>query len=313
MPETKIGFYTDVGGSFILSRLDENLGTYLALTGARVKGIDAFYAGFATHYVPSERLPILEQRLQELPNDNMDVVNSAIEEFVEESSFGKSEYQHRYSLAPVLNSIKECFKFKTMEEIIEALNNEKDNAEWAKETLALLAKMSPTSLKVNLELLHLAKNLSMKDCMNMESQLTNKMLHNHDFVEGVFELLVRKSNAPKWSPATLPEVSLDQIRTQYFLNPVKEVALEFYNDIDFMVHPYSKYTLPSEQKIRAVVTGEDPDAGDNAFSKEELINYFAKLYSDKVGVREKVSDVINRNTIKNPHDDVGISTLSWNY
>ncbi|OMH81449.1 3-hydroxyisobutyryl-CoA hydrolase, mitochondrial [Zancudomyces culisetae] len=313
MPETKIGFYTDVGGSFILSRLDENLGTYLALTGARVKGIDAFYAGFATHYVPSERLPILEQRLQELPNDNMDVVNSAIEEFVEESSFGKSEYQHRYSLAPVLNSIKECFKFKTMEEIIEALNNEKDNVEWAKETLALLAKMSPTSLKVNLELLHLAKNLSMKDCMNMESQLTNKMLHNHDFVEGVFELLVRKSNAPKWRPATLPEVSLDQIRTQYFLNPVKEVALEFYNDIDFMVHPYSKYTLPSEQKIRAVVTGEDPDAGDNAFSKEELINYFAKLYSDKVGVREKVSDVINRNTIKNPHDDVGISTLSWNY
>lgn len=37
MPETGIGFFCDVGGTYILSRLGA-LGMYLALTGARLKG-----------------------------------------------------------------------------------------------------------------------------------------------------------------------------------------------------------------------------------------------------------------------------------
>lgn len=40
MPETAIGFFPDVGGSFFLPRLDGVLGRYLALTGARLKGQD---------------------------------------------------------------------------------------------------------------------------------------------------------------------------------------------------------------------------------------------------------------------------------
>jgi 3-hydroxyisobutyryl-CoA hydrolase len=41
MPETAIGLYPDVGGSFFLSRMfDGEVGTYLGLTGARLKGID---------------------------------------------------------------------------------------------------------------------------------------------------------------------------------------------------------------------------------------------------------------------------------
>ena len=43
MPETKIGFFPDVGGSFFLSRMDGEVGTYLALTGARLHGIDVLY------------------------------------------------------------------------------------------------------------------------------------------------------------------------------------------------------------------------------------------------------------------------------
>lgn len=40
MPETAIGFFPDVGGSFFLPRLEGALGMYLGLTGARLKGID---------------------------------------------------------------------------------------------------------------------------------------------------------------------------------------------------------------------------------------------------------------------------------
>lgn len=38
MPENKIGFFTDVCGGYFLSRLRNNIGYYLGLTGARLKG-----------------------------------------------------------------------------------------------------------------------------------------------------------------------------------------------------------------------------------------------------------------------------------
>ena len=38
MPEVKIGFYTDVGFSYMLSRIRDNIGFYLGLTGASLKG-----------------------------------------------------------------------------------------------------------------------------------------------------------------------------------------------------------------------------------------------------------------------------------
>lgn len=40
MPETSIGFFPDVGGTFFLPRLPRNIGMYLGLTGARLKNID---------------------------------------------------------------------------------------------------------------------------------------------------------------------------------------------------------------------------------------------------------------------------------
>jgi 3-hydroxyisobutyryl-CoA hydrolase len=40
MPETAIGFFPDVGGSFFLPRLDGQLGAYLGMTGKRLKGLD---------------------------------------------------------------------------------------------------------------------------------------------------------------------------------------------------------------------------------------------------------------------------------
>lgn len=64
MPETALGLFPDVGGSYFLSRLkvidchfyndiyiQHNLGMYLALTGYRLTGADSFHVGLANHYV----------------------------------------------------------------------------------------------------------------------------------------------------------------------------------------------------------------------------------------------------------------------
>ena len=45
-----------MGGGHFLPWLEGRLGTYLALTGYRLKGRDVFHAGVATHFVQAERV-----------------------------------------------------------------------------------------------------------------------------------------------------------------------------------------------------------------------------------------------------------------
>ena len=66
MPETGIGFFPDVGGTYFLPRLRGSLGMYLGLTGARLRGRDVLTAGVATHFVPTSRIEALEAILLEL-------------------------------------------------------------------------------------------------------------------------------------------------------------------------------------------------------------------------------------------------------
>ena len=60
MPETAIGLIPDVGWSHFAPKLQGELGMYLALTGARLKGEDIYHSGIATHFVPSTSLPGLQ-------------------------------------------------------------------------------------------------------------------------------------------------------------------------------------------------------------------------------------------------------------
>ncbi|MGH6980337.1 MAG: enoyl-CoA hydratase/isomerase family protein, partial [Stellaceae bacterium] len=53
MPETGIGLFPDVGGSYFLSRCPGALGMYLGLTGARLGAADAIYCGIAQYFVPA--------------------------------------------------------------------------------------------------------------------------------------------------------------------------------------------------------------------------------------------------------------------
>jgi enoyl-CoA hydratase len=65
MPETGIGFFTDVGGSYFLSRIkgDISLGMYLGLTGHRLKAKDLVKWGVATHFVSADKIEPLKEDL----------------------------------------------------------------------------------------------------------------------------------------------------------------------------------------------------------------------------------------------------------
>lgn len=206
LPETAIGLFPDVGGSYFLPRLNGKLGLYLGLSGARLMGKDVLKGGLATHFCDSTRLPELENELMKSNNEN-DV------EIVLNKLCSPVDHQTENVLVKNIEQINKCFGATTVEGIVE--NLELDGSEWAQSTLKLLKKRSPTSLKVTRRQLEYGSKLNLTDCLKMEYRMLVHHLEAHDFKEGVRALLIDKDQQPKWNPKTLEEVSEDKIESYF--------------------------------------------------------------------------------------------------
>lgn len=219
MPETQIGLFPDVGGSYFLPRLGGKLGLYLGLTGYRLKGYDVLKAGIATHYVDSKALPDLQTALLECKNER------ELDETLKR--FSKTE-SAEFSLAPYIKKIDKIFAAPTVEGIIEGLK--KDNSEWAQNNLKLLSKMSPTSMKVTKELLERGSKMSLHECLRMEYNVAANTLDRTEFFEGVRALLIDKDQNPKWNPPALENVSR-KIVEEHFNEVPGGLTQEFRNKL----------------------------------------------------------------------------------
>ncbi|KAJ1845586.1 3-hydroxyisobutyryl-CoA hydrolase, partial [Coemansia sp. RSA 2703] len=293
MPETKIGFFPDVGATFFLPRLDGQTGVYLGLTGQWLRGRDLLYAGIATHYVPSERLPMLEKRMQEIGTRDHQVVNQAIEEFAMQPEEGD---KIEYSLADVRDAIDRCFRFNNMESIVEALKQETEQKEWAEKTLETLGKMSPSSLKLTLEQLRNGLRLNIQQALGLELRLAEKRLGSKDMHEGIDAALISKTGKPAWDPATLESVDMRELHKEYFESPCKSEPIEFIDqEVAFEQYPHN-FGLPTEREIMNLVTGINPQAGNFGLKREEVIAFFEREQAKKIGVAAKVDWVLKRKT-----------------
>ncbi|EDW59070.2 3-hydroxyisobutyryl-CoA hydrolase, mitochondrial isoform X1 [Drosophila virilis] len=210
MPETAIGLFPDVGGSYFLPRLQGKLGLYLGLTGHRLRGADVYYAGIATHYCEGSKIAELEQALLNCPD--ADEVPDILQRF-------HCQPEKPFSLQPVLEQINKHFSASSVEGILESLQN--DDSDWAKKQLEILCKVSPTSLKVTFRQLELGAQMSLAQCLIMEYRLAVRHLEPRaDFKEGVRALLIDKDQKPKWQPATLAEVTEEHL--QWFFNKLPD-------------------------------------------------------------------------------------------
>ncbi|KAJ3335871.1 hypothetical protein HDU91_001993, partial [Kappamyces sp. JEL0680] len=261
MPETSIGLFPDVGGSFFLPRLDGELGTFLGLTGHRLKGEEAYIAGFATHYVPSQRLDSLMARLAELETDELDVVNACIDEYSGVLSVDKFL---NWSLGGKIGSlIDRAFKFNTIEEILAALEAETKSpdaevAEFAKKQLAVLHSVSPTSLKVTLSQLRRGAKMHIADCFKMEYRMVRQFLSTPDFIEGCSAKLVHKT-MPVWNPsiADMGVITPAVVDNLFFAKKQDLPDLELYNRVSYYDYPHRTLSgLPTDRDVRRVVAGE---------------------------------------------------------
>ena len=201
MPETGIGLFPDVGGGWYLSRLPGRVGQYLALTGARIDGAEAFALGLATHYLMSDVLDEAKRRIAGDPQ--------AIEAILSDLSTPAPDV----GILAHQDAIDRLFASDQLEEVFAAL--EADESEWATQQLATLRTKSPQTMKVSLKLLLDGKSMpTFEDEMRQEFTVASKVVQRHDFIEGVRAVIIDRDNAPRWNPATPEEVSdhlIDQI------------------------------------------------------------------------------------------------------
>lgn len=218
MPETGIGLFPDVGGGWFLPRLRGELGTWLALTGERLKGVDVAAARVGTHFLPSELVPNLKAQIADADfaggaAEMLGEILSRLTHAVPSGSFESN-----------VETIDACFAYDRAEDIVEAL--ERDGSDWALKQAQTIRSKSPETVKVALrQVRDGGKCKTFEENMRMEYRIGWRKVQSPDFIEGVRAVIIDKDHAPKWAPDTLEGVSEADV-ARYF-EPLGEDELSF--------------------------------------------------------------------------------------
>jgi len=216
MPEVGIGFFPDVGVSFLLTRAHWELGTYVALTGERLSAQGALICGLANSHIPSARLGELPAALADCRNSPE--VRAALGKFETSPTPGK--------IPKALRWIMPCFSGNTIEEILEALSLcDNEDAIAAGD---IMRKASPTSLKITLRNLREAATFKrVEECFQQDYRIALACIAGHDFIEGIRAAIVDKDRKPKWRPDTIEAVTPELVERHF--KSVGKLELKFEN------------------------------------------------------------------------------------
>jgi enoyl-CoA hydratase len=203
MPEVGLGFFPDVGGTYLLSRSPGEIGTYFGLTCQTMNGPDATYARFADAVVPSAKLPALRESLTKVrPGTTSDEVRKLIDDFATAEKSGP--------VAAMQSTIDGLFAHERMEDIVKALKA--DGSEFAQKTLKTLDEKSPRGMVVTLKLLRLARNTAtLEECLVREYRAALEVFRSDDFREGVRAAVIDKDRNPIWSPLRIEDVTPEMV------------------------------------------------------------------------------------------------------
>lgn len=199
MPETRIGFTPDVGGTWLLAHAPGRFGEYFALTGSTMDGADAVHLGFADHFVPSDRLDALREALayRADPTGPSEIV----------LLFDETPDPSRLPAAQ--EWIDDAFSAPTVVAIVERLRAQsRADADAAAD---LLETLGPTALVVTLDAVREARELpGLRAALEGEYRRVLWFVNRHpDLVEGIRAQVVDKDRNPRWDPPTLAQLEPD--------------------------------------------------------------------------------------------------------
>jgi enoyl-CoA hydratase/carnithine racemase len=203
MPEVGLGFFPDVGGTWLLSHSPGEIGTYFGLTGQTMNGPDAIYSGFADAVVPSAKWPALRDALTKV---RAGVTAADVTNLIDGFATGEKAGP----VAAMRATIDKWFAHDRMQDILAALKA--DGSELAQATLKILSEKSPRGMVVTLKLLRLARTAkSLEECLVREYRAALQVFASDDFREGVRAAVIDKDRNPKWLPPRVEDVTPEMV------------------------------------------------------------------------------------------------------
>jgi 3-hydroxyisobutyrate dehydrogenase len=199
MPECGIGLIPDVGGTLMLALAPGRLGEYLGVTAARMGPDDAIYAGFADLYLPETEWPDQIAALEQTG----DV--AGLEAAAEPAPQG--------ALRPLQHLIDTHFAGETLKDIRTTLQS--DGSDFAKQTLAQMARNSPLSMACTVEVIHRLRgpSITLAKALDLEYRFTYRAMEQGDLLEGIRAQIIDKDRNPKWQFAdgNVPAIAVSKM------------------------------------------------------------------------------------------------------
>ena len=152
--------------------------------------------GLATHYLPSEG--IIKAKKEYIENGNINTSG-----YYPEMSSDIKEHE---------NFIEDVFH-GSIKQIISKLKISK--SEFGGKVYSHLLSRCPMSLAVTTKLIDLGKSKTLRQCLDMEYQLSQHMVYRDDFNNGVKSILISKDHNPQWEPATITEINYDILNKMF--------------------------------------------------------------------------------------------------
>jgi len=203
-PEITVGLYPDVGGSWLLARVPQRAGLFLALTGAPLNAGDAIHAGLADHHLPEARRDeALEAAVAAAWSGDAardrETLTALLQELAEPAPAGPLQ-RHAAAVAAICAG-------DSLEAILARIEAIDADDPWLQTARKTLAAGAPGSARLGYELQRRAASLSLADTFRLEYWVSLHCAAHGDFAEGIRALLIDKDRNPRWNPATLAQAT----------------------------------------------------------------------------------------------------------
>ena len=207
MPEVRIGFVPDCGGSWFLNRVPNGLGVCLAMSGASVGAADGCWLNLADWLLPRAEKSALFEAVLGLTFASKEIALSEIGEILYRAT---SELARQgpweENGARLGNSIRHQSPLAVWHRL----------QQWHKEIPELFVGMeqaSPGAAMVAGYQLQRIKYENLSQAVIQEHDLGMRLLSDGEWCEGVRALLIDKDKSPQWRFQSVDDVTSDWIQS----------------------------------------------------------------------------------------------------
>jgi enoyl-CoA hydratase len=206
MPETRIGFFPDVGATgWLFEKCRKGYPGFLGLTGYEMRGAETLRIGLATHLVSSnaleEVLSVLNNVGPSLPqpkNETKAAITGLLENYLIKEIPADPEMDvwvagHFDQTDDIVN-------------LIESLNSCSWGKDYCEKFLKTLHERSPTALKLTSMQLALNRSKPLAEVFANDLKAVDFIIRQADYIEGVRARVIEKDNAPVWNPSDIEKV-----------------------------------------------------------------------------------------------------------